>query len=91
MSDLETNGITPVMGNYYKCKANDIVNGWEVTLQYLGQREWSHDTDNFEGSYPAIIHEIVSLDHVPDIYGKPHFGMTDAEMTSSMADAINLY
>ena len=68
-----------VMGCYYKCVANDIVSQWDVTLQYLGRGEWSHDTENFEGTYPPLVHYIGAFSHKPDVYSEPYFGMTDAE------------
>ena len=46
-----------VTGNRYQCRANDIVTSWEVGLTWIGDG-WSHDTQNYEGYYPPIVHEV---------------------------------
>jgi hypothetical protein len=56
--NIETNGIALEVGDTYECVANDIVNEWSVNLMYLGSSLWSHPTENHEGSYPAIVHEV---------------------------------
>jgi len=43
-----------VVGEIYRCKINDIVSGWEDSLEWLGDG-WSHATENIDGYYPCIV------------------------------------
>ena len=52
--------IKPVVGNKYLCLANDIVSSWQVELTYLGEGQWSHETENVDGEYPCIVDEVIT-------------------------------
>ena len=47
-----------IIGEIYQCKVNDIVSGWEEALEWLGDG-WSHPTENFDGYYSCIVHEVI--------------------------------
>jgi len=47
-----------IIGQKYLCKANDIITSWSVQLTWLGDG-WSHESQNYEGYYPPIVHEIM--------------------------------
>ena len=57
--------IKPKIGKRYLCFANDIVNSWKVELTYLGNERWSHDTENINGEYTPIVHEVIT-----DLWGR---------------------
>ena len=48
-----------ITGEKYNCKANDIITSWDVVLTWIGDG-WSHETQDYEGYYPPIVHEITS-------------------------------
>ncbi len=87
-NNLETNGIVPVMGDKYKVMANDIISQWEVELTYLGSGEWSHPSQNVDGVYPPIVHEILEKVSTPDSYDEPHHGMTDSEFLEALSKEV---
>jgi hypothetical protein len=47
-----------IIGKKYLCNANDIITSWPVELTWIGNG-WSHESQNIEGYYPAIVHEII--------------------------------
>jgi len=48
-----------VTGQQYNCKANDIVNEFDVLLTWTGDG-WHHNTQNVDGYYPCIVHEVIN-------------------------------
>lgn len=47
-----------VKGRQYSVMANDIVSQWRVVLTWTGD-DWSHESENVDGRYPAIVHDII--------------------------------